>query len=173
MTRKEPRNPARRKLIGAVALVGLALTLPHGNAFAQQETTEATNKQIIERAFADWAAGTGGPYTILAEDLVWTITGNSAASKTYNSREAFLGEVIRPFNARVGTGLKPTIHNIYAEGDTVIVHFDATGTANDGQPYVNTYAWFLDLRDGKIVRSTAFYDSVAFNDLWTRVKPTP
>ena len=47
----------------------------------------------------------------------------------------------------------------------MIILFDASGTAKDGKPYVNTYAWFLDLTDGKIVKATAFYDSIAFSDL--------
>lgn len=41
----------------------------------------------------------------------------------------------------------------------------------DGKPYANTYSWFLDLRVGKIVKTFAFFDSVAFNELWERVKP--
>jgi uncharacterized protein len=94
-----------------------------------------------------------------------------AASKTYGSREAFLSEVIRPFNARMSAGLKPTIRNIYADGDTVIIFFDAAGTARDGKPYANTYAWFLDMRDGKVVKASAFFDSVVFNDFWQRVTP--
>lgn len=63
-------------------------------------------------------------------------------------------------------GPKPTIRSTYAEGDTVIVFFDASGTARDG----NTYAWFLDLRDGKIVKAFAFFDNVVFSELWQRVK---
>jgi ketosteroid isomerase-like protein len=129
------------------------------------------NKATIERAFAAWAAGTGGPFELLADDAVWTITGNSLASKTYRGREAFMSEVIRPFNARMAVGLKPTIRNIYEDGETVVVFFDANGKARDDRPYTNTYAWFLDLRDGKIVRASAFFDSIAFNDLWTRVRP--
>jgi len=27
------------------------------------------------------------------------------------------------------------------------------------------------MRDGKVVDGTAFYDSISFNDLWTRVQP--
>jgi hypothetical protein len=27
------------------------------------------------------------------------------------------------------------------------------------------------LRAGKVVAGTAFYDSISFNDLWTRVEP--
>ncbi|MFB8828406.1 nuclear transport factor 2 family protein [Azotobacter sp. CWF10] len=167
------KSPTRRILIGAAALAmaGLALAAPADNAQVQPDTRRMSNAAIIERAFDAWAAGTGGPYDLLAEDLVWTITGNSLASKTYNSREAFLSEVIRPFNARMSSGLRPTIRHIYENSETVIVLFDASGTARDGKPYANTYAWFLDLRDGEIVRSTAFYDSIAFNDLWTRISP--
>ena len=114
---------------------------------------------------------TGSPYDLLADDASWTIVGHSAASKTYPSKEAFISEVIRPFNARMKVGLKPTIRNVYADGDTVVVFFDASGTARDGKPYANTYAWFLDLRDGKIVKAFAFFDSVVFNEFWERVKP--
>lgn len=80
-------------------------------------------------------------------------------------------EVIRPFNARMQGGLKPTVRNIYADGDTVIVFFDARGAARDGKPYANTYAWFLEMEGGKIVNVFAFFDSVEFNEYWRRVKP--
>jgi hypothetical protein len=29
------------------------------------------------------------------------------------------------------------------------------------------------LRDDKIVKATAFFDSIAFNDFWQRVTPAP
>ena len=80
-----------------------------------------------------------------------------------------MSEVIRPFNARMSVGLKPTIRRMYADGDTVIVFFDASGTAKDGVPYANTYAWFLQLQDGKITNASALFDSIAFNELWKRV----
>jgi ketosteroid isomerase-like protein len=38
---------------------------------------------------------------------------------------------------------------------------------------VNTYAWFLDMQDGKAVRVSAFFDSIEFNDFWNRVTPAP
>lgn len=153
--------------IASIGIFIAALTAP---AQAQTPAAEA-NKAIIKNAFDAWAAGTGGPYDLLADDATWTITGNSLASKTYPSREAFMSEVIRPFNARMSVGLKPTIRNIYAEGDTVVVFFDAQGTARDGKPYSNTYAWFLDIKDGKVSKASAFFDSIAFNDFWTRVQP--
>lgn len=150
----------------AVATMGLAMAVMAPAAIAQDD-----NEAIVQRAFDAWAEGAGSPYDLLSEDVVWTIAGNSLASKTYPSRAAFIGEVIEPFVARMSVGLKPVIRAMYVDGSTVIVHFDAAGTAKDGKPYENTYAWFLDLVDGKIVRATAFYDSIAFNDLWTRISP--
>lgn len=154
-----------------VRAIAVLMTLATSGTFLEvaHATDQLENKQIVQRAFAAWARGTGSPYDLLADDVNWTITGNSLASKSYSSKAAFIGEVIRPFNARMSVGLRPTIRNIYSEGDTVIVFFDASGTAKDGKPYANTYAWFLDLNEGKIVRASAFFDSIAFNDLWTRL----
>ena len=135
------------------------------------DSIEQRNKALVRSSFDAWRAGTGSPYELLADDVTWTIVGHSAASRTYPSKEAFLSEVIRPFNARMSVGLKPTIRNIFAEGQTVIVFFDAQGTARDGKAYANTYAWFLDLRDDRIVSASAFFDSIAFNDFWQRVQP--
>jgi hypothetical protein len=107
----------------------------------------------------------------LDESATWTIVGRSVVSKKYRSREAFMSEVIRPFNARMSVALKPAIRDLYAEGDTVVVLFDASATTIDGKPYRNTYAWFLEMRAGRIVNATAFFDSIEFNELWTRVAP--
>lgn len=158
--------------LGVVATI-LALSGLEARASAQTLTeTERRNKTTVEAGFEAWAAGTGSPYDLLADDVRWTIEGYSLASKTYPSREAFLREVIRPFNARMKAPLKPAIRNVYVDGDTVIVFFDARGIARDGEPYANTYAWFLDMRDGRIVRASAFFDSVVFNEFWTRVTPS-
>ena len=132
---------------------------------------ETRNKAAVKAGFDAWANGTGSPYDLLADAASWTILGRSVASKTYPSREAFLSEVIRPFNARMKGGLKPTIRNIYADGNTVIVFFDARGTARDGKPYQNTYTWILEMTEGKIVKAFAFFDSIEFNDFWARVSP--
>ncbi len=58
-----------------------------------------------------------------------------------------------------------------ADGDTVAVVWDGRGVANDGQPYENSYAWIMRMRDGEVVDGTAFYDSISFNALWERVTP--
>lgn len=160
-----------RPLIGVIIAVALA---PFAGDAAMAEThsqTEARNLALVQSRFEAWRNGSGSPFDLLAEDASWTIVGRSEAAKTYPTREAFLEEVIRPFNARMQRGLTPTVRRMFADGDTVIVFFDAEAPARDGVPYVNTYAWFLEMRAGRIVRADAFFDSIAFDELWRRVRP--
>ncbi|WP_114953434.1 nuclear transport factor 2 family protein [Sphingosinicella terrae] len=150
------------------------LVMTAGAAGAETAPAEEEgNRARVAAGFEAWRAGTGSPYDLLAEDAAWTITGRSAAAGTYPSKEAFLAGVIRPFNARMQSRLIPTVRRLYAEDDTVIALFDAAGTARDGQPYANSYAWILEMRGGMIVRAQAFFDSIAFDDLWRRVSPAP
>lgn len=155
----------------SLAIGGALLMVSDATLAQPAQGLEERNRALIAKGFEAWASGTGSPYDLLAEDASWTITGNSMAAKTYPTKEAFMSEVIRPFNARMRTRLIPSVRKLYAEGDTVIAFFDAQGTAKDGQPYTNTYAWIMDMQDGKIVRASAFFDSIAFDDLWRRVKP--
>lgn len=158
--------------VGIVLMATIAAFFLLAPASARAATAEETrNLTLIARKFDAWRAGAGGPYDLLAEDARWTITGNSLAAKTYPSRQAFMSEVIRPFNARMSKPLSPTIRRLYADGDTVVAFFDAAGMARDGKPYENTYAWILRMRDGRIVEAHAFFDAHAFDDLWKRVAP--
>jgi hypothetical protein len=161
-----------RFLSNLAAIAVSIIIITGGTVMAQSKSEiENRNKALVQAGFDAWKAGTGNPFELLAEDASWTIVGNSDASKTYPNREAFLAEVIRPFNARMKQGLKPSIRGLYADGDAVVIFFDAAGVARDGKPYNNTYAWFFEMRDGKVVKAAAFFDSLEFNDLWRRVKP--
>jgi hypothetical protein len=111
---------------------------------------------------------------VFAPDMVWRIEGRSLASKEYHETQQFIDEVLTPFGARfpASTPFRPvTIRSVHADGDTVVVVWDGRGIANDGLPYQNSYAWIMQMRDGQVVDGTAFYDSVSFDELWTRVEP--
>ena len=160
-----------RTLVITAVMSTLSLVLA---ARAQSdEDLEKQNRTLVRERFEAWRAGTGSPFDLLADSASWTIVGQSVVAKTYPSRAAFMAEVIGPFNARMRQPLRPTIRQIHADGTSVAIVFDATGTARDGQPYTNTYAWFFEMQRGKVMRATAFFDSITFNDLWRRVTPAP
>jgi ketosteroid isomerase-like protein len=133
-----------------------------------------SNREIVAGAFAAWMNGTGYVTSIFADDMAWEITGRSAASRKYANTSRFVDEVLHPFAARFGTGdpFRPVaIQAVYndEEQGTVVVIWDGRGTTTAGTVYENTYAWIMTLRDGRVIDGTAFYDSIAFNELWATV----
>jgi uncharacterized protein len=107
----------------------------------------------------------------LADNAEWTIVGSSA--KTYQSKKQFIDEVIDPFNARMAKPLVPTVRGIFADGDMVIILVDASATTKDEKPYNNTYTWYFQMHDAKVVKAIAFFDNRDFDEFWVRVPPTP
>lgn len=158
---------------GGLLLLYVALSLgtaaPSGAE--PQNTSEDQNLATIKSAVDAWRAGTGSPFDKLSPDATWTIVGNSVVAGTYHRKADVQDRVLTPFNARLSHGLVPTVNSIYSDGNTVIALFDADATARDGLPYHNSYAWFMRMRDAQIIAVTAFFDSIAFNDLWLRITP--
>jgi ketosteroid isomerase-like protein len=133
-----------------------------------------TNREIVADAFAAWSRGEGYVASIFADEMTWEIAGRSQAAGKYGSTRQFMDEVLHPFGARFSPDapFRPvTVRGVYADGDTVVVLWDGEGTTTAGTTYRNTYAWFLTLRDGTVVDGTAFYDSIAFDELWESVPP--
>lgn len=132
------------------------------------------DRTTVERAFAAWQEGTAPITEVFAPEMVWRIEGRSQVAKEYGDKQQFVDEVLAPFGARfpVDAPFRPvTIRSVHADGDTVIVLWDGRGVANDGVAYENSYAWFMRMRDGLVVDGTAFFDSIAFDELWDRVPP--
>jgi uncharacterized protein len=151
--------------------IGLA-TRPMGDAaMARDFTTEENNKALVRASFDRWRNASGGPFELLADDIEWTIIGSSPLARTYRSKQEFIDTVIDPFNARMAKPLVPTIRGIYADGDMVIIFFDAEATVRDGQSYTNTYTWYFQMKGDKVVKAVAFFDNREFDEFWNRVSP--
>ena len=140
--------------------------MPHGFVSSQD-----ANRTIVQASFDRWRSATGGPFELLDPAAEWTIVGSSPLSRTYHSRQEFLDNVITPFNARMMTPLVPSLRGIFADADMVIILFDATATAKDGIPYRNTYTWYFQMKEGKVIKAIAFFDTRDFDELWNRVSP--
>jgi ketosteroid isomerase-like protein len=137
---------------------------------AAGDDVQVRNKQTIAAGFESWRNGTGGIFDLLIPEASWTIVGNSPVSRTFTSRQEFLDIVISPFNARLSSRLMPMVRGIFADGDMVIALFDGEATALDGRPYRNTYTWYMQMREARIVNVIAFFDTIEFTDFWTRIQ---
>ncbi|WP_207714117.1 hypothetical protein [Scytonema sp. UIC 10036] len=76
---------------------------------------------------------------------------------------------IAPINERLSVRIVPSLRGIYAEGDMVIALWDGTATAKDGKPYTNIYSWYMTMKNGRIVKAVAFFDTIELTDLWNRI----
>jgi ketosteroid isomerase-like protein len=151
------------KLTLLTTIVAIATII---NANAQ---TPAANKAIIKASFERWATGQGSFFDLLTDDMEWTITGSTPLSKTYTSKKQFLDEVINPLNQRLSQKIIPTVRALYAEGNVVVALIEGKATAKDNQPYNMSYAWFMQMEKGKIVKVTAFLDGIQFADVMKRL----
>lgn len=129
------------------------------------------NREVVEAAFEAWAQGTGSVFDLLADDCTWTITGSSSVAGTYGP-EALREQVLVPLAARLSIQIQPTLRTTTAEGDRVVVLWDAAATALDGEPYENTYSWHLTMEGGRVVDVVAFFDTKHLDELLARVDPT-
>jgi uncharacterized protein len=133
-----------------------------------------SNREIATAAFEAWSKGTGYVTSFFADDMTWEIVGRSAASRRYASTQEFVEQVLQPFAARFSPDepFRPVrIRGVYSDEQksTVVVVWDGAGKTTAGTTYENTYAWIMTFADGKVVDGTAFFDSIAFNELWEQV----
>jgi hypothetical protein len=124
------------------------------------------------------SGGIAGPLSARWPRLPWHLRKVRLRRKDgkYATTQQFLDKVLHPFGARFSSGdpFRPVnIRAIYDDEDnsTVVVVWDGRGTTTAGTTYDNTYAWFMTLSGGKVIDGTAFYDSIAFNELWDGVTP--
>ena len=131
-----------------------------------------SDQQVVERAFGAWSRGEAHVSSIFDPDMTWEIVGRSAAAGSYTGAQQFVDEVLAPFAARFSpeAPFRPVrVRSTYCDGSTVVIVWDGAGTTRTGGTYENTYAWFLTMRDGRVVDGTAFFDSIAFDELWRSV----
>lgn len=132
------------------------------------------NRQLIDTAFARWAAGGSGFFEqVLHEDVVWTIKGSGPSAGVHRSRAAFIERAVKPFAARMAVPVKPVSRQVWAQGEHVIVQWDGEGVAADRAPYRNSYVWILRMRGERAAEVTAYLDLAPYDDVLRRIPSPP
>ncbi|WP_162906531.1 nuclear transport factor 2 family protein [Algihabitans albus] len=136
---------------------------------ADQALIEETNRQLVRDAFEGWEAGTFNVFDLLDEDVVWTITGfDPVVSGIYRGKEELLSRTVEPFSERMSERLSPTLRELWADGDDVLIHFDGEGRTAAGDVYRNSYLWIFTMEGDAVTEVTAFLDTAAFAALLAR-----
>jgi ketosteroid isomerase-like protein len=88
--------------------------------------------------------------------------GPTESAKTYNLLD-FQEMVVKPFNQRLATRLKPTVHAIYQDNEEIIILFEAEATLINGEIYRNSYAWIFTMQQGQVTNVRAVVDLNAYD----------
>ena len=131
---------------------------------------ESRNETIVRQAFDRWAAGGNRFFQeVLSPEVVWTIKGSGPSAGVFRGRQNFIDRAVTPFASRLSQGVRPTVHNIWSKGDTVVVNWDGEATARDGRPYRNSYVWIFRMRGNQAAEVTAYLDLVPYDDVLRRI----
>ncbi len=140
----------------------LNISIAKAQEYTQQEIHY---KNLVVNGFESWANGTGSIFDLLDENVTWIISGTAPLSKTYHSKKQLMDEVITPLNQRLSKKIVPTVRTAYVDGNTVIVIWDGKAATLSGESYNMSYAWVMEFDGDKIVKVTAFLDTLDFKEV--------
>jgi uncharacterized protein len=120
----------------------------------------SNNKQTIQHNFEQLAVGNGEPLmNSLAEDIEWTIIGQTVLSKTFKGKPAVI-EFLTEFRAALVDGhIHIRVDNLLADGDFVVAQGRGEAMTKRGVAYNNTYCWVYRFSSGKIQAITEYLDT--------------
>jgi ketosteroid isomerase-like protein len=123
----------------------------------------ARNKEILQEIFAATARGNTLPFVAaLADDVVWTIIGTTAWSRSYDGKGAVLAELLAPLAEQMDGTMRITAQRFIAEGDLVVVEAQGHNATKAGKRYENTYCWIFRMADGRIAEIKEYADTQLF-----------
>lgn len=128
----------------------------------------AENKKLIQDAFTAWARGDGMAFfKLLAEDVRWTVIGSTPVSRTYSSRDAFVEGAVKPLTGKLAGPIVPTVRDLIAEGDKVVLQWEGRSSGKNGTIYHQTYCWVMRMEGGKVREGTAYLDTELITQIWS------
>lgn len=118
------------------------------------------NKELLQDAFTAAAKGNGRPFIeLLADDVRWTIIGNTAWSRTYEGKQSVLDDLLRPLSKQLHGRNIIAAHRFIAEDDHVVVEARGRNSTVDGVRYHNQYCWVFRLTEGRVRELTEYTDT--------------
>lgn len=116
------------------------------------------NKEVIRKM--NQAKSLDEMLGTMADDVRWTLIGNTKFSGTFNGKKELLERLIYPLFAQMESMGTDTTDNMVAEGDYVVVQTRGQGRrTKTGNDYNNTYCIVYKIADGKIKEVTEYCDT--------------
>ena len=151
------RNLLLIALLGTISCSSKAQQMEHAEI---KESTE-----IVAVQFEKWKSGEASFFDLLADDVIWTVSGKSPVSDTYNGKSDFMERAVDPIIRKFKTPLKPELISLTSDTLYVWLHFKAKATTINDGVYENTYVWKMQLRDERVINCTVLLDTYELTNL--------
>ena len=137
------------------------------------DTVTDTNRQLIERLFAQLAQGNGRALVdAMDDDFCWTVTGSSAWSGTWRGKQAVREQLLAPLFAQFEGTYTNTAERVIADGEHVAVQCRGCVGTKAGQRYDNHYCFVFRVVDGRLKEVVEYLDT-ALVDAVLQPPPVP
>ena len=126
----------------------------------------ADNKKLVQQMFT--VAGDPDPavrekslfIATLADDAIWTVTGQYSWSRTFTGKDAILNDLHGYVRTRLRDRTRTVAERFIADGDIVVVEAKGDNVTPEGVRYDNDYCLVFRFEDGKIKEIREHCDSV-------------
>jgi len=131
---------------------------------ASTPSITSANKERIRQVMAELDKGNGKPFVeAMADDVSWTIPGDTPWSRTYRGKQSVVHELLRPVYAQFATPYISSTRRVMADGDMVVIEFDGRVTTKAGKAYNNRYCYVCRMEGGRIKDLVEYFDTALVN----------
>jgi ketosteroid isomerase-like protein len=124
------------------------------------------NKKLMQEIFV--SAGNPDPaardralfVASLADDAIWTVTGQYSWSRSFVGKEAILNDLHGHVRSLLVERARTVPHRFMADGDHVVVEARGDNLTRTGVRYDNDYCLVFRLENGRIKEVREYCDSV-------------
>lgn len=98
-------------------------------------------------------------FDAMADEVTWRWMGTSQWSKSFEGKQAVLGELFGGVDESLSDSYSVQVHKVLADGDHVVVEHTGSNATPDGRQYNNNYCWIFAFKDGLITEIREYMDT--------------
>lgn len=123
------------------------------------------NKRRMQEILAAMGAGDLAPlFDAMADDVRWRWMGTDRWSRTFDGKAAVVGGLFAAVQETLAPPFSVTVHNVFADGDTVIAEHTGRNATPDGRRYDNNYCWVCRFQGGQLREVREYMDTQLVTD---------
>lgn len=118
------------------------------------------NAQTVIAAFRPWEHGDSGPFfALVADDVRWEVTGSSAVSGVYESKQALATGAFGRLTEKLSGPLVAQLVDVIAVDDDVVLRFTSSAPTYSDLVYDQSYCFVMKMSGGRITEIVAYIDT--------------